>query len=199
MSEDNQHTTKVFNVATALSDAQRIIREAEKRAAELIREAEDAAVKAREAGYAEGFEEGQRNATVQAVRMLSDVGRLRVHIAEEVASLAVAISAKIVNEHVKVEPSVVKKIALSAIKQLPVARDVTIICHPNDRKVLESSASDLQRLANGDVTIVSDDAISRGGCLVKSVFGEADATVEALIQKIAYYLGVSVAQVKLNE
>ena len=86
VSEDNQHTTKVFNVATALSDAQRIIREAEKRAAEMIREAEDAAVKAREAGYAAGFEEGQSTAVGQAVRMLGDVGRLRVHIAEEVAN-----------------------------------------------------------------------------------------------------------------
>ena len=199
MSDENQQTTKVFNVATALSDAQRIIREAERRAAELIRSAEDAAIKARDDGYAAGFEQGRQVAVETAVRMLSDMGRLRVHIAEEAASLSVAISSKIVSEHVKVDPSVVRKIAFAAIKQLPVARDISINCHPEDCAVLEQSLPDLQRLANGNVTIVKDAGISRGGCLVKSVFGEADATIESLLQKVAYFLGVNAEQIKLAE
>lgn len=188
----------MMNVTGALNEAQRIIREAEARAEQIINEARDQAQKHHHRGYEEGISLAKQEVWQQAVRLIIDGGRVRSLVAEEAASLSVAICEKVIGEHLKVDISLVKNIALSALRNVPMAtgQSLKLLCNPDDLSLLERSLPELERLANGEVILVGETHISRGGCIVKCILGEVDAQIESLIKAVAYHLGISGGQDK---
>ena len=179
-------------LAEALSQAQNIVAAAEKRADQLKAEAETIYQQARDKGYKEGFAAGQAEAVATGVRLIEDTTSLGDRLAEEAARLALAISATVVGEHVRLEPHTVKRIAFTALQESVIGDSVALIVHPDDQEVLANSLAEVKRLAGGaSVMLECDPSLSRGGCVVRTEFGEVDASIEALLQGIATRLKVS--------
>jgi type III secretion system HrpE/YscL family protein len=178
-------------VAAAVSEAQNIVEAAKRRAAEIEAKAHEVVREARDRGYQEGFAKGVSDSASTAVRLIADSTAIGDKLSEQAAKLAIAIAPTVIEEHLRLSPDSVKKIARKALQESIVGDSVTIVVNPEDRKALESIHTELKRLASGAaVAIESDSSLSRGGCLIKTDFGEVDASVEALIDAIASKLGI---------
>lgn len=179
------------SVAEAVSQAQTILEAAEKRAADLIAQAEKKLRDAKEKGHKEGFAEGQREAVATAIRLVEESGSLSTSLAEQAATLALAICRSIIEEELAIKPDVVRKIAIKALQESAITDSVTILVNAQDKSAIDRATTDLQRIVgNGRLIIETDAAITRGGCIVRTDFGEVDATIESLLEGIATRLGV---------
>lgn len=180
------------SVAAALNEADTIIESARKRATEIQSAAEKAYEQAKESGYALGYQEGLSDAADKAVRMIQDSASLGTRLSEEAARLAIAICTTVIGEHIKVDPDLVRKIAQRALQQSIVGDVMTIIANPDDHDLLNNAAPEFRRLANGaSVKIETDPNIGRGGCIVRTEFGEVDASIPVLLESMAAHLGLS--------
>ncbi|MCB0323308.1 MAG: type III secretion system stator protein SctL [Bdellovibrionales bacterium] len=178
-------------LAAALSEAQSILEAAEKRAQMLTADAERTFSEAYDKGYSEGLKQGRDDAVEQAVRLIEDSTRVHDVLAEEAARLAIAIAGSVVGEHVAVQPEAAKRIAAAALQEAVVGDSVVIVVHPLDEPALGEAADQLRRVAGGArVKIETDEKFTRGGCIVRTEFGEVDATIEALVESIGERIGV---------
>lgn len=179
------------NLTAALAEAQSIIEAAEKRAEELTSKIDKAYEDSQERGYRDGYEQGQSDAAMAAVRLIEESALVADTLAEEAAKLALAISSSVIGEHIKTSPEIVKRTAFRALQESIIGDLAIVVVHPDDKKILESAAEELKRLANGvSVTIETDHNISHGGCKVKTDFGEVDATISSLLEATAKRLGI---------
>ncbi len=188
MSENNSP-----KLGAILNEAQAIIASAETRAREILQKAEKAYQEAKEAGYQDGFQSGKQEAVTSAVRLLEESPMISEQLASEAAKLAVAISSFVVGRHVAVAPEAVKEIALRALQESVIGESARITVHPEDREVIDDSLEELRRAAGGSSIIIeTDPTMTRGGCTVRTDFGEVDSSIEALIDAIALRLGVRI-------
>lgn len=172
-------------IAEAITEAQSIIEAAEKRATELVRSAEEKYRASVKQGYQEGFEQGAKEASEQAVRLLEDYGAIGEQLATEAARLAISIASTVVGEHVSVNPQFVKSLALRGLQESMIGRNVIIRCNPADAKILKENIASLQRVATGaTIEIDQDRDMSRGGCTIRTEFGEVDARIETLLNLV---------------
>ena len=179
------------NFSSALSEAERIIEAAEKRAESLLEEAELKLGDAKSEGYQEGFEQGRKDAVLQAVRLIEESPAVADALAAEAAKLAIAIADSIVAEHVQVVPETAKQIALAALQESVIGDSVTLSVNPDDENEIIKALSDIRRIAGGAaVSIEADTSLARGGCIVRTDFGEVDASIETLLSSISERLGV---------
>lgn len=178
-------------LSEAISEAQNIVRAAEKRAAELNEESEKIHREAWDRGYKEGFVAGEAKAASTAIRLIEENSTISDNLAEQAARLALAICPTIIEEHVKTDPEVVKKIARRALQESVIGDSVTVLVHPDDQSVLEKAADQLRSIAGGvNVAIDIDSSLTRGGCIVRTDFGEVDASIGALLGSLAARLGI---------
>ncbi len=181
------------SVSAALNEAQTIIASAEQRAAELRSTAERVYDESKQSGYAAGFEQGRQDAAVQAVRFVQEGAQIGQQLSAEAARLAIAICSTVIGEHVKSDPNLVKKIAERALQQSIVGDGITILAHPDDAATLNSAKDSFRRLAGGaSVNIETDPRIVRGGCIVRTEFGEVDASIPVLLESMAAQLGIAI-------
>lgn len=179
-------------LATAISDAQSIIEAAERRAQELRGKTETAYREAYEKGFEVGKQEGRTAALESAIRLLEDGGAIGDRLATEAARLALVIAGHVVGEHIKVSPKSVRSMALKALQESVIGDSATIIVHPDDRPSLEDFLAELRRTAAGaKLNVDVDGTLSRGSCIIRTEFGEIDATLEALLDGVAQRLGLS--------
>lgn len=179
-------------LATAISEAQSIIEAAEERARALEERAKERFAEAEQRGYEAGFERGRAEATDAAVRLLQESGAIGDQLASEAARLALAITATVIGEQVKVDPQVVKRIALKGLRESIVGATATLFVHPDDYKTVETAQDELVRAAGGaGIRIEIDENMTRGGCIVRTDFGEVDARIDTLLKGIATRLGIS--------
>lgn len=189
--QNKKESLQPQRLSTALSDAQSIIEAAERRAEEIKAEAEANFEKITKEAYEEGFLQGLKDASKKALRLIIDIGAIKEKIATEAASLALAICSNIIGEQVKIDSSVAKNIAASALKDAVVGDKVSLIVNPEDVGALSSAMPMFSRIAGGAVvSIEGDETITRGGCLLRTNFGEIDATVESLLKSIGQHLNI---------
>ena len=179
------------SLSAALTEAQTIIESAEKRAAELRGAAERAFEDARDSGYAAGYRRGQQEVAESAIRMIEDSSAIGEKLSTEAAKLAMAICQNVIGEHVKVDPALVKQIATRALQQSIVGDSVTILVNPADRNIIEAEIDHFRRLASGaSVKLEAEPTLTPGGCIIRTEFGEVDASVEMLLQNVKTRLGL---------
>lgn len=181
-----------LTVGGALSEAQRIVAAAETRAQELLAGAEARARSGYDAGFKQGLEEGRTASARDAVRLIAERGELSSELALEGARLAVLMAQSILGEQLSVAPNSLEKLAARALKLTPLGQSVTILVHPSDGSKLEAAIPNLRKLARGVPIIVEGDlTIANGGCIVRTEFGEVDASVDSLLKAIAERLGIN--------
>ena len=178
-------------LSSALSEAQSIIAAAEKRAEEIRKTANEVLEEAKKSGYEQGLAEGKKEANSTAVRLVKDVATLQEDISREAARLAIHICRTILGEHLTLDESRVVELTRQALEHSISATTVLLIVHPDDVDALEREIDSLRRAARGaTLKVEADTSLSRGGCIVRTDFGEVDATIEAILDNLTERLGI---------
>lgn len=187
-----KESTSHPNLSAALAEAQNIVEAAEKRAKQLVEDAELVQNEAEERGYQDGLERGKDDAASSAIRLIEERAALSERIASEAAKLALSISSSIIGEHVRLNPETVQSVALRALRESVIGESAAIIVHPQDLPALEEAMDDLQQIAGeAELELQTDRSMASGGCIVRTDFGEVDASIESLLGAIATRLGIS--------
>src|SRR4051794_32633174 len=149
-------------------------------------EAERIRSEARDAGFGEGFAAGRAEAlaeiapTVAAVaEVLTAVRSLEASHADRVEAqaveLSVSIAEKVVAGVVAVEPSRLLNVVRGALRTMVERERVTVLVHPDDVALLREAMPDLD--------VHEERRVTRGGALVRTGFGEIDATLETKLSR----------------
>lgn len=150
--------------------------------------------------YAEGFAQGERDAKTLAdqrvvplvatlenlLAELTDVRqRLQHQIENEVVELALHIGRKLVDQALQANPDVVAEIVQEALKRVEDSEKIGIRLNPADVQRLQQMP-DLHHLNEqfDRIQLIEDNAITSGGCLVQTDFGEIDARIEEQFRTI---------------
>src|SRR5689334_22909952 len=127
-------------------------------------------------GYAQGeragIEAGGKRAEAMLRRVaqtLTDLASLRETLIQQterqMVQLSITIARRIVHREVSLDPELIAAMAHVALKKLGTSSPATIRLHPEDYTVV---AHEGETWGNGNVKVVPDPGVSRGGCLVES-------------------------------
>jgi flagellar assembly protein FliH len=171
---------------TARAEAQRIVADAQARAAEIERAA-------RERGRAEAhaLAQAELNQAAEDLRArlsdsLSELAGLRAQMVarteQDMVRLALEIAKKIVRREVKVDHEVALTLARVALTRINSRASATIRLHPDDYDYVREHRERLD--TDSALEIVEDRSIGVGGCIVQSELGEIDARIEQQFAEI---------------
>lgn len=178
-------------ITSALSEAESILLGAENRAAEIRAQAERAYEEAKASGFQQGYAEGKHEALATALRLISDQTKIADKLSEQAARLALAIAGSVIGEQARVDANVVKNIAAHALRQSVLGEQITLCTHPEDLESLRAELPQFRQLSGGtEIKLLADSSIERGGCVVRTEFGEVDANISTLIESVSTKLGL---------
>ena len=116
------------------------------------------------------------------------------HAAEETVKLALAISEKVINHEVRVDPGMMLSLVRKAVQKIKESQPIRIKIHPMDFEALKQAGLDtpgLESTCKG-FAFQADAALGRGDCLVETRQGHIDAGIHhqlALIEEAFASLG----------
>jgi flagellar assembly protein FliH len=145
-------------------------------------------------GYAQGeragVEAGAKRAEAMLRRVaqtLEDLGHLRKTIIREterqMVQLSLTLARRVVLREVSLDPTLVAAMAHVALERLGESTPATIKLHPDDYSIICAERGD--DWEGGQVTILPDTSVIRGGCLVESDFGTVDGSLDAQFEEMA--------------
>jgi flagellar assembly protein FliH len=151
---------------------------------------------ARDAGHSDGFAAGREEALQQmaptvhaAAEVLDAMHALQASAADRVeqqaVELAIQVAERVVAGVVSVEPSRVLDVVRGALRTLIERERVTVLVHPEDVGLLRDGFPDLE--------VHEERRVTRGGAILRTAYGEIDATLEtkldgareALVEELA--------------
>lgn len=158
---------------------------------------------ARQSGYQDGYRDGlaamesfkqsfAMQVTAQVGNLVQAMGHQYDGLQQDMAR-AIAVSATHLAKHVvrcelQSQPELISAVATEALDALlQGARHTTLRVHPDDHALVAAGAAEALRTAGA--RLLSDAAVSRGGCLVESDIGLVDASIEARWLRAAAVLG----------
>jgi len=146
---------------------------------------------AREAGYHDGYRDGQvaleafkekfaRETAAQFALMLANLddqwNGLEEEMAVAVTRTAVQLARQVVRHELATRPEIVAKVAQEAVGAIVLsARHLRVRVHPADQDLVADGAGEV--LKSRDARLVADPAIEPGGCIVESDLGQVDARI----------------------
>lgn len=158
---------------------------------------------ARSAGYQDGYRDGlvaldgfkqsfasQVTAQVGAVTEAysQQLDALHQEMARALAVTATHLARQIVRSELTQRPELVAMVAQEAVETLLLsAKHVSVRVHPDDHPLVAQGAAEVLQARGG--RLVSDPAVTRGGCVVESDIGVIDGSVEARWRRAAAALG----------
>lgn len=210
---DKKLNKKTVPAISPEEKAQLLIAQAEVRASKILedsrsqaeQEAAQIAARARENAYRQGYQDaldkareeaaGIRERAKKVLQQAQDEKTAVIDgLEQEIIGLSVDIAQKIIAQQLTIDPGVVTSIAKEAL-QLVKNRDLVIIYHhPADQESFEQQAQGLKRLlpADAGLSLIADEDIAPGGCVVETEHGRVEATLESRWQSIFESLGLAV-------
>jgi len=167
-------------------EAEDIVKNAELRAAQIEKEAYDK-------GFAAGQQEGNELVAakgVEAAALLESIQEERKSLygkyEADIVELLKAMVEKIVNHEVSVNPRVIPACLRMALSHVIENSVVKVHINSEDFSRIRELGLVNQELLEGfkQLELIEDQAISRGGCLLETEFGEIDATIETTKGKL---------------
>ena len=140
-------------------------------------------------GYTIGIEAGTRDAR-QRMAYLHEIlqslakpfSDLDESVAGQLTDLVRVLAEQLVRREVSVDQSLIAKLVDEGIEALPVAgTEVRIAVNPDDAAFITEHLEEREDI---NYRIVSDAAISRGGCRIDTEFSGIDATLETRLARI---------------
>jgi len=165
-----------------------------------------------DSGFKEGVEQGIAQGTQQGIELgmqqiqetanqwqqlisclAAPLASLDRQVEQELVALAMAVAKHLVRRELKIDPSQVIAVVREAVSVLPVsARDICVLLHPEDKKLIQESLSvDFDgEESDRRWRIIEEPMLTRGGCKIETATSFIDASVEArLAAIIAQVLG----------
>jgi len=157
--------------------------------------------KIRKQAYEEGFASGEKKGFAEGKHkldsaldriqtLLSEMETIWEHLIEtherQILQLISRVAEKVVFGRVDIDRNVIKRTILHAFQMVPEPVKVTIELNAEDAEYIETIKEDffLQVKTLKNVTVIPNPLITRGGCKVKTRFGEVDATLESRLEAI---------------
>ncbi len=151
----------------------------------LVSRAHEEAKIIKENAQKEGFDEGVNNAKEEVAELKNAIQTI-INIKEkaydsykdDIIFIALEIAKKILSEHVNVEPETVVEIASKIIKNLSKEENsIMITVNPNDEETMQKAIEEgkLRNKTNVEISVLTDNNIEQGSCMVKTQSGQIDA------------------------
>ena len=176
--------------ATPAADAAREAADAAAAGERLAALERDAFVKGYAQGERSGLEAAARQGETSLRRLaetIDEMASMRADLLRrserELVRLAISIAERIIRREITLDGNLVAAMAKVAIEQLGDRASATIGLHPSDHATFMAAANGTPFPA--PVQIVPDPAVTRGGCVVRSDFGEMDLDVSAQLIEIS--------------
>jgi flagellar assembly protein FliH len=173
-------------VEAARHEAEQIIVEANTRAEQIQREAQEKTVVQSRAMAAEQVEAAIAPLLEKFAQSIEEIEGLRTAISRraerDMIRLSLEIARKIIHREVSVDHEIaltLAKVALSRLHSRAIAR---VRLHPDDALYVNSHLDRLE--SSGTVEVVADRSVGRGGCLVETEMGDLDARIEQQFAEI---------------
>jgi flagellar assembly protein FliH len=148
-----------------------------------------------EAGRADGLREAAAKAAAESKSFAALIESLRrqnietTHaLADEVLGVALAIAQQMVDQSLAARPEGVVAVVQDALSRvLQPAAQATLSLNPADAALVQSHLA--ETLAAGGWRIIEDAGMARGGCMLRTLASELDATLATRWKRIAAALG----------
>lgn len=193
-------------IADAGADAQALIQNANERALALVDDAEARAAQIADDARSQGFEQGssdgraaaqaEMDEMLETMRGLVEMARVERHkIIEgaepEIVRLSVAISERILNQHVALDTDAVLDMTRSAITRLVNRETVTVRVNPGDIATMRQHRDKLMAMNDIDnLRIIEDQRVDRGGVVIETDAGTIDAKISTQLREVRRLLAV---------
>src|SRR5262245_6980949 len=141
--------------------------------------------------FAKGFAQGERAGAEAAAKRgdamlrrltqtLQEVAELRTDMIRQtehqLVRLSLAVARRLVHREIKLDPDLLIAIARVAMDRLGDMATVTVRLNPEDHAA--TAAAREHEWSSGQVTVIADARLPRGGCRIESDFGAVDAGVD---------------------
>jgi flagellar biosynthesis/type III secretory pathway protein FliH len=179
-------------VISASAEAARVLEAVRQEAREILAAAAQARQEAVESGFREGFEQGATQ-WVEALRIARErVAEAAQHAGPEIVRLALRVAEKILRQRIEADPDSIVPMVDEALRVFLAQNHSRMILrvNPADESLLGAHRQRwLERNpAIGDLAIVPDEAVGRGGCRLETEAGTVDATLETQLEVIQRHL-----------
>lgn len=202
----------VDDVTRLKEDKDRAKRECESMLAQAQAKVAEIEKQAFDKGFASGREEalklGREELQAKSVKIdellktISD-GRRQLYekYHNDVATLMQVMLERILFHEVSINPQVIKACLKATLGYVVENSTVTVHLHENDFNSLKEAGLDDPELLAGfkQLELTEDPAISEGGCLLETGFGEIDATLESRRDKLSRAIEVTFMQAMEQE
>jgi flagellar assembly protein FliH len=176
--------------------------EAEERKAEdMIQQAQERIALLEQEAYEKGFEQGERDGRdlgeKKAGKLLNHFENLLLELAnmkkalleqyeKEILELVFAIAKKIIHQKIENEEHVIEHSVMRALTMATDKSQVDLRINPDDLETIERLKPELVVRFNEikSIVVTSDPSVTRGGCLVETPYGDVDASIEIQLEKI---------------
>lgn len=161
----------------------------------LVSRAREEAASIREAASKEGYQAGLEKAREDVLELKNSLGvflnsaqEVYEHIAPEILSVSVEIAKKIIKKEVSESPEVLINTVVEVLKGLSKEETrITLRVNPVQVDILRQSVPEILDLSGLDakISVLADENISEGGCLVTTTNGVVDATIETQLAVVS--------------
>ncbi|MBN2310057.1 MAG: hypothetical protein JXR94_13875 [Candidatus Hydrogenedentes bacterium] len=153
-----------------------------------------------EQGYAQGLERGEAAARAEFEEAVAGCAEALTRAGEamgaarqafldalepEVARLAGIIARRILHREAEADPEVVGSTVRAALENLVGRERLTVRLNPGDvNRIREQGVRLLDEFDGAEVSVVGDESVDVGGCIVETESVKVDARLEAQLQQI---------------
>ena len=122
-------------------------------------------------------------------------------VAHEVVALALTISRRILNAHVRVDPSILVGALEPAVTAINGAPEVTVLLHPDAAEPVRTAweSAHGQRYLNKRWVFQADASLPIGGCLLRYAHGHVDAGLETQLDELGQALEAVIPSLLTDE
>lgn len=155
----------------------------------LVSRAQEEAEQIKQSAYQEGFNAGLQQAQADLENFRNTLGafagaddRVFQEIAPNILAIAVDIAQKIIKTEVKADPQIVLNTVLDVLRTLSKNEPkITIVVNPVQVQYIKDTLPEELKLLGMEtkLSVLADENIMEGGCIVQTNNGVVDASIEA--------------------
>lgn len=202
-------------VPTAQEQAAALLEQAQQQAAAIMNDAQQQAEhllqtahlegealkeEAQHQGYNEGMQMAESEAVEirrQAQQVLQQAEQVRQQtyddMEQEIIALAVEMAEKLLATQLRLDENIVVETAKEALKLVRDREQVTLYVHPQEADIYLGSKQQLEQALSdrAKLSIIMDEQVQPGGCMVQTEQGMVDATVDTRWQQVLKAVNVN--------
>ncbi|WP_042223771.1 flagellar assembly protein FliH [Oceanobacillus manasiensis] len=148
-------------------------------------------------GYQDGFNKGKEEGWLAYEAKLDEVNQLTDRAmkefeqtveksTDEIINIAIHTAEKIIDQHIKEEPTSFLQIIKKAIQELEDQSIISIYLNPKNYEIVVQQKEELLQILNDDtkLAIYLKDTIEENGCRIQHPFGELDIGIDTQLKQI---------------